>query len=73
MSQVFPTPVTSGRGKRILIEGESGCGKSYLSAMLAYQWSSHKAYFANDFNYFVYLDARLVKGPLHKAVHSLVS
>ncbi|KAL8591300.1 hypothetical protein ACOMHN_041641 [Nucella lapillus] len=72
LSTILPPVVTSGRGKRVLVEGESGSGKTYLAAMLTYQWASQRAYFNSQYQFFVYLDARLIKGPLAKAVHSLV-
>ncbi|XP_076434990.1 uncharacterized protein LOC143274892 [Babylonia areolata] len=72
LSNILPAVVTSGRGKRVLVEGESGSGKTYLAAMLTYQWASQSTYFSSHYRFLIYLDARLVRGPLAKAVHSLV-
>ncbi|KAK7087286.1 uncharacterized protein [Littorina saxatilis] len=72
LGQLLPAVVTSGHGKRVLVEGESGSGKTYLMAMLAYQWASLRTYFSNNYDFLIYLDARMIRGPLAKAVHSLV-
>ena len=69
---ILPPVVTSGRGKRVLLEGESGSGKTYLAAMLTYQWASQRMYFSSQYEFLIYLDARMVQGPLAKSVHSLV-
>ncbi|KAK7459430.1 hypothetical protein BaRGS_00038998, partial [Batillaria attramentaria] len=72
LSHVLPPVVTSGRGKRVLVEGESGSGKTYLADMLTYMWAGQRAYFTNHYNFLILIDARTVQGSLAKAVYSQV-
>lgn len=69
MSDVFPPPTTNGKGKRIVLEGAGGSGKSMLCAMITYLWGTQTNYFKYNYNILIHVDIATIQGDFATEVY----
>jgi len=69
MSEFFPPPSTGSKGKRILLEGISGSGKSVLCQVVPYLWASQKDYFKHHCPILIHADLQVMKGNFFEEIY----
>lgn len=67
--ELLPCPATTGLGSRIVLEGDSGSGKSVLCSWLAYTWATQPNYFLSHYQHVIYLNMAILSGNLETAVY----
>ena len=66
---LLPSNGSHGRGNKIVIEGDSGSGKSMLCSWLAYTWATQENFFRHSFQHVIYLNMATLTGNLETAVY----
>ncbi|XP_052800759.1 uncharacterized protein LOC128231702 isoform X1 [Mya arenaria] len=68
-TEFLPPPWKDGKGNRIVLEGESGSGKSLLCSWLAYMWATTPTYFRNTYQHVLLLNMAELEGNFETAVY----
>ncbi|WAR01645.1 hypothetical protein MAR_008203 [Mya arenaria] len=68
-TEFLPPPWKDGKGNRIVLEGESGSGKSLLCSWLAYMWATTPNYFRNTYQHVLLLNMAELEGNFETAVY----
>ncbi|ESO97594.1 hypothetical protein LOTGIDRAFT_152683 [Lottia gigantea] len=69
LHDILPPRVTTGRGSKVILEGESGSGKSTLAAMMTYQWATKPDFFSEYYRFMILVDAELLEGNVRKSIY----
>ncbi|XP_050408561.2 uncharacterized protein LOC126823646 [Patella vulgata] len=69
LADILPERVSGRAGKRVILEGEAGSGKSMLASMLAYKWASKPAFFSQYYRFLILVDAQGCSGDFREYVY----
>ncbi|WAR01646.1 hypothetical protein MAR_008204 [Mya arenaria] len=68
-TEFLPPPWKDGKGNKIVLEGESGSGKSLLCSGLAYMLATTPTYFRNTYQHVLLLNMAELEGNFETAVY----